>query len=990
MKFEEFKDQFFTGKSDDEILIVAEEELLKYYNNQIPGASYKELTLNSKGGNYEKLERFIIELSLRFLNNNSYIVDLDGNYGEDLIVFREYFYRVVQQYSENEIIIIVNKVLSGLSAFNPKLIRDNANIFSPIHYPFFIFLFSYILSCGDLDIVMQRILSPKFCACIDFPILQIPLLPHQKEAISKISPDSSGIIAMPPGSGKNIVALSTIEKGFFNKRKQGGAFKTLILVSSLLLVNQWRLDIIDNLGLIRQNLKRTSNSIEVPHLIIIIDLYSNLPLLINPQSFFDLLICDDIHQLDKTDFLLSFPIPSTQKIGFSPTITYQKNSDAEDPVLFFYPLLSAIRDGIIQRFELILYPTSLNIKTSPDFSLITRDIQDTFFKINQFHPFNTIPEFLFHIRDNVMESILTAEWRELRDKIIQRRQLIANASKINEQIINQIKVGLSIYKGIAYCSTSDDCNTLFYELNQPENSFIITSNRDVEEIENSLEEFTKLRKGLLICQQNLGEKFLNLGLSVGYNFLNFDKLSEWINKVGNILQIKDHNTHVFHQIFYFPHSFLDIDDSIILNHQLSIFFDLTLNTGSIFRIDTTSLKPFHEIITKSETYIYEYGAGREIPLPSGEVIDIQSIVSQIDLHVSEKLIHLLELEETPIIDEKWQSILRKAFNLNQINITNLRWLLLAGKRDPNKIINFLPSQKGNTEIIKHMMSIEESIENIDYLYQEIIEKINNLTQNYELLTDYIKNIKNIPTDSSEKYSALIAKIHLLETRNQTFEYEFTEKSEKLDHNIQLINESIKKSVIYINNQIETISPIISHNILGSVSDKITELHSHIDTQLVQFSQLFEESSDNITNAFINSINEHHNSSLQLLSILDEQLQNINHQTNYIEKFIPQFKLGTLLYKNKQFLDAKNIFQTLILNYPDNHKAWYLLGITNAKLQLFNEAEKCMRNALLLDPNNEVYSANRKTIHELLIKENDNQKSKKNGLRKFWHLNRRRG
>lgn len=983
MRFEEFKDQYLTGIGDDETLIIAEEELLKFYNNRIPGATYRELALINEGENYEKLELFIIELSLRVLNNTHNTIDLDDNYWDELIVFREYFYRGVQQYSEKEIIIIVNKVISGLSAFNPKFISKSANSFSPLYYPFFVILFSYLLSYGNLDTVMQRILSPKFCACIDFPILQIPLLPHQSEAISKISPGCSGIIAMPPGTGKPIVALSAIEKGYYNKRKEGGVFTTLILVPSPLLMNQWHFDIIELLGLIRHNTITDLHSIEVPHLTIIIDLYANLPLLINSQSSFDLLICDDIYLLDKTDYLLSFPIPCTQKIGFSPTIKYQKIDDTADPVLFFYSLSSAIRDGIIQRFELVLYPKHIEPKTAPDFSLNTRDIQDTFLKINKFHLFSTIPEFLIYIQGSGRDSAIPEEWIELYDKIIQRRQVLANASKINKEIIDQIKIALSIRKGIVYCDTSDDCNTLFYELNQPDNSFVITSDRDVEEIENSLEKFMELENGILICQEKLGEKFQNLNLSVGYNFTNPEELSEFIYKIGNILKTNEANISTFNQILYLPHSFLDIDDAIIFNHQLSILFDLTLNTGSILKIDVLSSKPLQEIITKSEIYIHEYGMGREIPLPSGEVLDIQSIVSHIDIQVSEKLVNLLEQEETPIIDEKWQSLLRKAFNSNQINITNLRWLLLAGKRDPDKIINLLPSQKGQTEIIQHLLSIEESIENIDYLYQDIMEKINNLAQKPELLTDDNKSIKYIPTDISEKFSTILTKINSLETRSEMFWLGFAEKSEKLENSVQLINDSLNTSITDIKNQIEALLPTISRNILGSVSDSITQLQSHIDTQLGDFSQQFEESSGNAINTFIHSLNEHHNTSFHQLSIIDEQMQSINHQNNYLEKYHPQFKLGTLLYNNKHFEDAKNIFQTLIINYPDSHKAWYLLGITNARLQLFNEAERCMRNALLLDPNNEVYYENRKKIHERLIKENDKQKTKRNGIRKFW-------
>jgi len=89
----------------------------------------------------------------------------------------------------------------------------------------------------------------------------------------------------------------------------------------------------------------------------------------------------------------------------------------------------------------------------------------------------------------------------------------------------------------------------------------------------------------------------------------------------------------------------------------------------------------------------------------------------------------------------------------------------------------------------------------------------------------------------------------------------------------------------------------------------------------------------------------------------------------------QISLGVKLVKAGQYEDAQDIFQNLVSIYPDNHRAWNLLGITLNKLVLFEDAMRCFRNAIMLDSNNEKYQKNYENIVKKIEKQNRIEKRK---------------
>lgn len=70
LSFEEYKKNYLDGFSDEKALENAEDELKNHYNNRIPGNPKIHVEMEENVGNYEKLEEYIIKLSIIIIKKN--------------------------------------------------------------------------------------------------------------------------------------------------------------------------------------------------------------------------------------------------------------------------------------------------------------------------------------------------------------------------------------------------------------------------------------------------------------------------------------------------------------------------------------------------------------------------------------------------------------------------------------------------------------------------------------------------------------------------------------------------------------------------------------------------------------------------------------------------------------------------------------------------------------------------------------------------------
>lgn len=74
-----------------------------------------------------------------------------------------------------------------------------------------------------------------------------------------------------------------------------------------------------------------------------------------------------------------------------------------------------------------------------------------------------------------------------------------------------------------------------------------------------------------------------------------------------------------------------------------------------------------------------------------------------------------------------------------------------------------------------------------------------------------------------------------------------------------------------------------------------------------------------------------------------------------------FREGIILFKCEKYQKASEIFQMVIDQDDEYHKAWNALGVSLSRTGDHKNAKICFENALILDPDNETYSKNLITL-----------------------------
>lgn len=111
---------------------------------------------------------------------------------------------------------------------------------------------------------------------------------YQREAIERwIASQGRGVVVLPTGAGKTVVALMAIERL---------KLRTLIVVPTIELLHQWRNAVIDRLGLPRDKVGVIGDGLRQLRPVTVIT-YASAAMPESPIGGFGLLICDEVHHL---------------------------------------------------------------------------------------------------------------------------------------------------------------------------------------------------------------------------------------------------------------------------------------------------------------------------------------------------------------------------------------------------------------------------------------------------------------------------------------------------------------------------------------------------------------------------------------------------------------------------------------------------------------------------------------------------------------------
>ncbi|RNI11894.1 DEAD/DEAH box helicase [Methanohalophilus sp. RSK] len=700
-----------------EALGIADEELLTYYNLKLDPDNNRfffRLDPYNKR-NYQELEYFT------FTNLQNVIKERIDDTISDKILddISQFNYALIflnQSFSNTETTYLFKKI-SNIISLDYSVIRDVLGRF-PLNSLFFsIDLFAVLNANKKLYDFFDKLLLPesqlKYLA--NKPFMHLNMWPHQIMALEEwLKADKKGILEMATATGKTVIGLAAISHlAQFNDN-----LRVLVLTHSRAILNQWRREAIDKLGIVADpdldynsslfregNFRIEFNTLQTvykyPHL------YET-----------DLLIVDEVHHGAGKEYREALNVPCKWKMGLSATITGKGEGKNVlyshiGKTCFKFGLSDACKKGVIPEFKLFIHKTYLAPIEDREFKDISKKIINMFDYINstsskrirelsegKFSRFDSISDFISLVKKcNYNGKRIPEEWLKLQGLIFKRRPIIHKSSPKIENAIKLAKNVGSKKKCVLFAMNIDTCENIYKALNGDINAYIVHSDLNERQKENSMREFRNCSEGVLIAPKILDEGIDIPDADVGINVSSAKTELQLVQRMGRILRKSPGKKPIFHHFVALPHTFIDSEDSFSYLNDLAWIYDITTKMG----IDAQMYDPNNPEILKlekqSEKFAYDYYfKNKKIISNDFGTINMRYIVQSISEEPKQKLIDLLDGIHGFISDSMWLKLLREAHekqniheNIKMVDLPNHRWLLIISGRNPRKLKEFLES-----------------------------------------------------------------------------------------------------------------------------------------------------------------------------------------------------------------------------------------------------------------------------------------------------------
>jgi superfamily II DNA or RNA helicase len=539
--------------------------------------------------------------------------------------------------------------------------------------------------------------------------------PHQAEALEKwLENDGKGILEMATASGKTLVGLAITEH-LFNAH---GKLNVLVLAHSKAILNQWRTEAIEKLGLISEKNLDYDYGISFNNKFRI-EFNTLQTVYKNPNLYrTDLLIVDEVHHGAGKEYRNALSVPSKWKLGLSATVEGGERERVLDKYLgktvYEFTLKDAREKGIIPEFKLYIHKTFLDISENKEFDIISEKIKNMLNYINASYSskIRDISNGRYIQFDNISDFVQTMEkaryrgtevpeeWNKLTGLIFQRRKIIHQSSP---KIESGIKLALNegrTKKCVIFSMDIETCERIYEALVNDVNAHRIHSNLKDREVKYELEMFKKCESGVLIAPRMLDEGINIPDAEIGINISSAKTKLQLVQRMGRVLRKGPDKKPVFHHFVALPRSmsFISSEDSFSYLSDLAWVQEVTSKMGISAEIYDRSNAEINQLEHISEKIIFEYYSKySEIPTSDFGTIKVISIIKSLDESAGKGkssprqiLIHLLKDEKDTISDSRWLELLRIAHdNESMINIPGHHWLLLISGRDPQKLKSVL-------------------------------------------------------------------------------------------------------------------------------------------------------------------------------------------------------------------------------------------------------------------------------------------------------------
>ncbi len=731
LAYEEFRNLHLKGSSDVKKLAIIDDELMIYTYYKEYGLFVPTLKRDFIGykTEYTKLENAFSSIFFGILKQRIQKSDfkkVDGDYFKDVkenfIQFRKLINsnlasltnkKATNYFGTTEVdstVLFFKKMLREMN-ISPEYVRIASEYCAPGSALFFLELYSLLKDERTINIFQENfsnIDSNEAWELINSPKILLFPWDHQIEAFNAWeSNNHHGILEMATATGKTLVGMMAIE-ALGNTQKKG---VVRIFAHSRAILNQWKREAIDKFGLPAN----TFSDFDIPLSCNGIKIYFNTLQTVykNPQNYpTDLLIVDEVHHSAASKFKKALSVDCKWKLGLSATIdgSIKKSilTRGLGPIVYTFAVEDAISRGVLPKFEWKLHTVYLSIDEEMDFRRISDKITKLFNYVkndyitipklskNKFRRIDDLYEFVKLVETARYEGFsLPDQWRQLQYLILERRSIIHKSEpKINDAIKLAKQYLTAKKKVIVFLKYIETCDNVGVELGKYSDNIFVVHSKIKDDPNNVIMQFKQAEYGVLIGADMLNEGIDIPDAEIGINVSSSKTKLELVQRMGRVLRKKEGKKPVFHHYFAVPKydSYVSPDDNVRYLDDLSWAQETALKLGVDATVENQEIN-IEKIRAEAEKMVSRrYTDMKILPSTGYGTLKLENILKYFLPDGRYKFIkkNLSELDpNAKITDMQWSSIVKEAFGKKKdepLEVPGYWWLLIAGDRNPKKII----------------------------------------------------------------------------------------------------------------------------------------------------------------------------------------------------------------------------------------------------------------------------------------------------------------
>ncbi len=507
------------------------------------------------------------------------------------------------------------------------------------------------------------------------PRLMVIPWKHQDEAISRWEEKKSGIVEMATATGKTVVGLMAIER-LWEKNKHADV---LILCHRNVILNQWRREVIQKLGIIANENRKYKVPVTAGHFRVQFETIQTV--MKDPSRYHaDLLIIDEVHHIAGEKFRRAVELPHKYRLGLTAQLNEGERKRAVTrnfgEIVYQYGLLEALKDGIIPEFSWVVHTVFLDIKEKDKFQEISSQISILFNIIRgdkrtirvitgkEDYKITTIYDFV-HLTERARYSGIEVpgNWVRLKVLLQKRRWIIHRSGPRLEKAREFAGEMADNHKVIIFLMDTESCDALALELKkQHENVFVIHSKIKEDPIR-VVNKFRDVPNGILLGVEMLTEGIDIPDADVGINVAFTRTQLQLVQRMGRILRKDGTKKPQFFQFIAVP----DESSSVEVIDAPEYIDDLSWVQSTAIRMGLDlDIVPDSEELRKYKSDAEDFICESYNTVTSNEqsfgTFNLRHALGEFDASAVKRMPEILALYgDNDISDRQWEDIIRTAY-----------------------------------------------------------------------------------------------------------------------------------------------------------------------------------------------------------------------------------------------------------------------------------------------------------------------------------------